>query len=332
MMSEKEIMQQSINTRLISYFCTNQSDSKQNRNNGALSAEDYIVGLFTVVYKDSGYVNTKKIRRNYPGIDILNENKKQGIQITVRTDDSKITETFEKIPKIEDNKLYSEIQFIIQTIGLPKNFKKFKSPYNGYILSFLSVTEILNIVDSLDLEDIKNVCTYVEQNTRIPDPVMLEKNVDSEVFKLLFNSLNGYLKGKTLLGSECNDKEIYKTSPKEKAEKFKKEYPLLIKLYKDSLGLQDDGKNIDRFLAYRKYVDEAFSEDLDEDERQIIQSYLRTESQIILYSNNNDPIIAIKSLASQMKKDFGLGFVSNSYVLSFLLNMFFKCDVFPLLK
>src|SRR3989304_4497062 len=295
MMTIRDKMWDSITSKTLLYFQKNRTDSKTNRNNGAISAEDFITGLYNILYEKDNpeYIPTKKIKVNYPGIDVLSTKKKQGIQVTVQKDLSKIKNTFTSIPPFSENKDFSEVLFVIQDTDLPNNLKKFAPSYEGYSLKILSAAEI---------------------------------------FQMLFNSLNLSLRNNSSESNIENEELVYITSPAEKMKKYNDEWTALVQIYKASIGLKDDGSEIERFISYHKYVEEAFSQDLNEVDKSVIQGYLRTKSTILLHANNNDPVNAINQMALQMRNELGLGFVPSSHVLSFLLNMFFKCDVFPLIK
>lgn len=335
-MSKKEKMLDLITTRILLFFQKNRTDSKENKNDGTISAEDFIAGLFNILYeKDQpGYIRTDNLKKNYPGIDVLSEKKKQGIQVTVRKDSQKIKDTFKKIPSFSDNTLYSDVLFIIQDAELPENLKKFKSPYEGYNLQILSATEIFRRIrtEATEMEHMEKICVYVQDSLVMPDAVMEGRNVDAEMFRILFNSLNNSLKQGSLENNDGDESPVYKTSPLEKKKKFKNEWPVLEQIYKDSFGLKQDGSESGRLVAYHKYIKEAFSQDLNEVDKGNIQSYLKTQSTIILHESSGDPVKGINRLVSKMKKELDLGFVPDSHMLSFLLTMFFTCDVFPLIR
>jgi len=327
-------MWDSITSKTLLYFQKNRTDSKTNRNNGAISAEDFITGLYNILYEKDNpeYIPTKKLKVNYPGIDVLSTKKKQGIQVTVQKDLSKIKNTFTSIPPFSENKDFSEVLFVIQDTDLPNNLKKFAPSYEGYSLKILSAAEIFREIDNADDEQMKKICAYVEGSIVMPEDVISNRNVDAEVFKMLFNSLNLSLRNNSSESNIENEELVYITSPAEKMKKYNDEWTALVQIYKASIGLKDDGSEIERFISYHKYVEEAFSQDLNEVDKSVIQGYLRTKSTILLHANNNDPVNAINQMALQMRNELGLGFVPSSHVLSFLLNMFFKCDVFPLIK
>ena len=199
-------------------------------------------------------------------------------------------------------------------------------------MKILSAAEIFREIDNADDEQMKKICAYVEGSIVMPEDVISNRNVDAEVFKMLFNSLNLSLRNNSSESNIENEELVYITSPAEKMKKYNDEWTALVQIYKASIGLKDDGSEIERFISYHKYVEEAFSQDLNEVDKSVIQGYLRTKSTILLHANNNDPVNAINQMALQMRNELGLGFVPSSHVLSFLLNMFFKCDVFPLIK
>lgn len=331
-MSVKERMLDSITSRIIVFFQTNKAGSMLNRNDGAIAAEDFISDLFNLVrdHEKPGYICTKKLKSNYPGIDVLSTTKKEGIQVTVQTTRSKVTTTFSKIPKLAQNTDYSRIIFVVQDTTLSNTLKRFPTSYEGYTVQILSATEILREIDALTFEQMQKVCEYVERVLKMPDTVMENRDVDAQLFHVLFTSLNGAL-SRGVLNTEVEDEPVYKTSPSEKRVKYERDWPILVQLYKDALGLKGDGSETERFIAYHKYVEEAFSQDLDEDDKEAIQSYLKTKSTMLLAENDGNAVAAINQMASQMREDLNLGFVISPHVLSFILNMFFKCDVLPLI-
>jgi len=51
MITLREKMWDSITSKTLLYFQKNRTDSKTNRNNGAISAEDFITGLYNILYE-----------------------------------------------------------------------------------------------------------------------------------------------------------------------------------------------------------------------------------------------------------------------------------------
>jgi hypothetical protein len=332
MISARDKMFDSITSRIIQFFYQNKLASEQNKNDGAVSAEDFIKELFNLLYEggDSNYVCTSKIRHNYPGIDIINKVKKQGVQVTVREDNQKIKDTFKKIPTIGENSDYNKVIFVIQSSHKPKNLLKQPNLYQGYSLEIKSASEILNDISNLGDNALEKVCAYVEKAVVIPDPVSMGRNVDAEIFFVLFDALINSLESDP---SDIPDHDdlIYKTSIEEKRKKFSDFWKILQQLYKDSLGLKEDGSTSNKLIFYRKYVEEAFSQRLNETQKETIQSYLKTQSAMLLHQNDGDPVKAINQMVSVMQDELKLGFLNKANIISFLLNMFFKCDVFPMI-
>src|SRR3972149_4367142 len=207
MITLREKMWDSITSKTLLYFQKNRTDSKTNRNNGAISAEDFITGLYNILYEKDNpeYIPTKKLKVNYPGIDVLSTKKKQGIQVTVQKD-------------------LSEVLFVIQDTDLPNNLKKFAPSYEGYSLKILSAAEIFREIDNADDEQMKKICAYVEGSIVMPEDVISNRNVDAEVFKMLFNSLNLSLRNNSSESNIENEELVYITSPAEKMKKYNDEW------------------------------------------------------------------------------------------------------------
>lgn len=330
MVTLKEQLLDEISTKIIAYFVKNKFDARRNKTDGALSAEDFLVGLYNVLYKNKGvkYINVNNDALNYPGIDLVDSVTGTAVQVTVTEGIDKVKRSFDTISKSEDNEEYSTVIFFVQAMHLSSGHKKFGPDFKGYRTEVTGITELLKEISSLDdIDLLKEIHFYVKLNLVFPDVDISHINIDNAVFSVMFSAL----KNKSEEDYETSD-EIYKTSPSEKKEKYADNWVLLIALYKQSLGVVDDEIDLHRLKNYRGLVEEVFSEDLDETQKESIQIYLRTQSLIILHMNNNDPVSSIHSLCRQLQDELKISFVPQSHILSFCLNMFFSCDVFPLIS
>ncbi len=329
MVTKKEQLLNEISSRVIAYFSRNKFDSQVNKTDGALSAEDFVAGIFNILYKQSlacKFINVNKIP-NYPGIDLLDKNLSIAVQVTVENRLDKIKKTFDTIPASKDNDEYKTIWFFVQHMTLTSGQKKFASEYEGYKVRIFGVTELLKEVLLIDdLSVLQEMHLYVKTMLVFPDVDIETVNIDSAVFELLFN----VLKDKSEASNPASD-IVYHTSPREKKEKYAKDWSLLEALYKESLGVSNGEIDLHRLKNYRSLIEEVFSEELDEVQKEQIQSYLRTQSLLVLHQNNGDPVNAVDKLCTHLRDDLRIGFVPKNQLLSFCLNMFFTCDVFPLI-
>lgn len=329
MVSKKEQLIKEISSRVISYFVLNNFDAKRNKTDGALSAEDFLAGLFNILYKeelDCKFENVNKIP-NYPGIDLLDKNISIAVQVTVNERADKIRNTFNVIPSVEKNDDYHTIWFFIQAMHLTPGQKKIEPTHSGYTTRVIGITELLNeISDINDLDLLKKIHVYVKSMLVIPDIDLDAVNIDAAVFDVLFRALKD--RSET---TSTELEEIYKTSPSEKKEKHAEQWDLLISLYRESLGVTNDEIDLHRLKNYRSLVEEIFSEDLDEVQKESIQTYLRTQSLLILHDCEGDAVKGIQKLCEHLRNDLKITFVPYTHILSFCLNMFFSCDVFPLI-
>lgn len=326
-------MIESISTRILLFCSSNKQLAKLNRNNGAVSAEDFFANLLNLIHKNDNYnlINANSLNKvNYPGIDLLDLDNKRGIQVTVENSLKKIKNTFDVIPRAEDNKDYNKIEFLFQLESVTNGIKKFSSHYNGYEVKTYCLPDILKNITKLNNDILKEVCIFVEDSIEIPDKVIAGKHIDEIAFRILFAALKNKIDNNT--PEDKNDiKLIYKSSSKEKKNIFINDWNNLINLYKLSLGIDDKNDNsYINLINYQKNIEECFSQELDEDQKELIIGYLRTESHFLLIKNNSNPIISINELTEKIKKDFDVTFLSKIQVESFILNMFFACDVFPL--
>jgi hypothetical protein len=332
MVSTREQMMDSVTSRILLFCAQNRVSAGLSRNNGAISAEDVFAELFNIIYRDShaSFINANKIKINYPGIDLLDTDNKTAIQITVQNSLKKVKDSFSKIPAFSDNRDYSRVEFFIQDNKITLGMKRFGPKYKDYDVEVYCASDVLRDVDSIGKQDhLKDVCEFVEKSINVPNRVTAEKDIDNEAFGILFQALKDRVESKDIVDAK-DPMIVYKSSPKEKKDKFKSDWEKLVNLYKNSLGMKDKDEGYKKLIDYEKQITECFSEDLDEIQKDLILKYLRTQSLIILEENPNKPLIAIEGLTKKIKSDFNVGFLSKTQVMSFILNMFFACDVFPL--
>lgn len=332
MISSKEKMIESVSSRILLFCANNKSLAKFNYNNGTVSAEDFFAEFFNILYRDSGcnFFNTNKDKSNYPGIDLLDLDNKKAVQVTIENSLKKVSGTFDVIPKINENKLYTKLDFVIQDSKITKGMKNFGPVYQGYDVNVICIADILRDVNNLNkLNHVEDVCRFVEKAIKIPDKAVAEMQVDNEAFEILFQAL----KDQVIKVDVENEKDpivVYRSSTKEKKNKFKNDWDRLINLYKHTLGMTDTDNGHVKLINYEKRLAECFSQDLNEIQKNLILKYLRVESFLVLEKNSGKPLEAIEELTEKIKIDFNVGFLSKTQVMSFILNMFFTCDVFPL--
>jgi hypothetical protein len=332
MTSKKEEMIKSISSRILLFCSNNKNLSKINLNDGSVSAEDFFAELFNILYRDnnSKLFNTNKNKSNYPGIDLLDLENKKAIQVTVENTLSKIKSSFCKIPQKKDNEVYSSVEFIIQVNSVTKGMKTFGPKYQDYNVKVICIPDILREINNLsNLKHVEDICKFVENAIKVPDKVMANKQVDNEAFEILFQILKDRITKSDM--AEIKDPiSIYKSSPKEKRDKFDSDWKQLIDLYKLTLGMTGADDDHNKLINYENRLSECFSQDLNEIQKDLILKYLRAESFMVLESNQGKPLVAIGKLTEKIRADFNVGFLSKTQVMSFVLNMFFTCDVFPL--
>ena len=222
------------------------------------------------------------------------------------------------------------MEFLIQANEITSGMKSFGPTYQDYEVKVVCMPDILRDINNLSkLEDVEKVCEFVERAVNVPDKVVADKQVDNEAFKILFRALRDRINKEDVF--EMKDPiSIYKSSTSEKKEKFKNDWKTLVSLYKHTLGMTGADDDHVKLINYENNLRECFSQDIDEIQKDLVVKYLRVESFLILEENSGKPQIAIEKLTEKMQKEFNVGFLSKTQVMSFILNMFFKCDVFPL--
>lgn len=329
MVAKKEQLLSDISSRVIAYFLRNKFDTGVNKTDGALSAEDFIAGIFNILYKKSlgcAFKNMNKVP-NYPGIDLLDKKLAISVQVTIENRLDKIKKTFITIPAAKENEDYNTIWFFVQDMTLTSGLKKFGPEHEGYKVRIIGVTEILKEISLIDdLSLLQEIHLYVKTMLVFPDVDIETINIDGAVFEVLFN----VLKDKTE-AANLSSETIFHTSPRDKKEKYSKDWSLLEALYKESLGVSNGEIDLHRLKNYRSLIEEVFSEELDEVQREQIQSYLRTQSLLVLNECEDNPVKAIDKLCAHLRDELKINFVPKNQLLSFCLNMFFACDVFPLI-
>lgn len=332
MIALKVDMIKSITTRL-SVFCdSNKNLSKLNLNDGTVSAEDFFATLFNLLYRDknSNFFNANVLNSIYPGIDLLDLDNKVAAQVTIDNTLGKVKSTFTKIPKVQENKLYTKVKFVIQDNRITSGMKKFGPKYEGYDVEVVCIPDILREINGLmDDKHIEAICKYVESAIRVPDKIVAEEKVDNDAFEVLFQALKDRVEKEDIIEAE-DPIIVYKSSPQEKKEKFKDDWNKLISLYKYALGMSGEVGDYNKLINYEKRLNECFSQDLNEIQKELILKYLRVESYIFLNKNSGKPLVSIDEFTQKIIDDFKVGFLQKTQVMSFVLNMFFMCDVFPL--
>lgn len=92
-----------------------ESDSSLGLYEANIASEDFFADLFSII-RNSKYENINKTKKNAPAIDLINKDKKIGIQVTATNTSNKITNTIKK-------------------------FKKYKYPEKGYSLEIFILTQ-----------------------------------------------------------------------------------------------------------------------------------------------------------------------------------------------
>lgn len=151
-------------------------NTKSSFNDVGLSLETFFMDLFNVIEGNNCWRNANSITFNYPAIDLINDGKKQAIQITTTANKRKIDKT-------------------IQT------YNKYNFNYNSLIIiGFLDYTKFnQNNVISVGLEYIINQikgCSLVVKGQilnlireTIPVQLLVPYN-DNNCFQIIFNTLN----------------------------------------------------------------------------------------------------------------------------------------------
>jgi len=334
MYSRRDMEMKIITSKINLFFQNNTTDAKRNLNNGAVSCEIFLMNLFNIVQwpKDGTYEDTNVKKSNFEDIDLYNQKHKLGIQVTVQRTNEKIKSTCNGACDIGQNKLFNKIYFVIQVDSIPQNLKNLMSNnsknINGYEFEIYSSSEILNSIANLEETTFQEALEYVNSSLVFPEMENQSYDYDTKIFQILFKGLlnraqDEEYKEQNIEEYEFGDdidlkKEIY-------SDKLLK----IQEIYEESLKSSQDENSLARYFSYNKILKEVFSEELDEVEKNDIQKYLRLESLFILDACDEDILKSIISLSEKIKKDLNLSFVPKDNMIMFVINMFYKCDVFP---
>jgi hypothetical protein len=283
-----------------------------------ISAEDFYKGLFNLVYNsDFKNINIEE-NKNYPAIDLGDENKSWAIQVTSIANSTKIKKTISKFLKNNFYNKYTRLTFFIITQKQKTYRAKFDTESK---FEFDPKKDILDIANLM--EDIKKL--FPDQVGKIKDYLNKEigyfssrqkNSLNKEVITII--DLIALLSKEGDVVKDDNDDD---PDPEHKIYKRFSDYSdFLTSEIKDYIPLYKHKKNeAEKIIGIDLVVTKKISR------------YLKSFSDGVLHQKNNDPRKALNYLVkffdkkmSQNKKKYDMGAIRY-----YLLDQVIKCNVFP---
>ncbi len=292
-----------------------ESLSKINLTDYNIIAENFYKDLL----KFYGYnlINLNEIKKNADSIDLVDKENKIAIQVTSRNDTTKIHDT---IKGFYTNPEYSEYgRLIILLIGEPKQEYPKTDFTKGDLFSFDKQDDIIDIDDI-----IKKFSGFsAEQLEPIVDFLRKEISLKIELRKSKPNEIITIINLIEYLSNENNYKEVDKPEiidPDKKRYRFKDHFDFLMEQY------------MELYPIYNGALEEAKNMfGLDGVRAKIISYYLKEISDDYLISNNNNPKIAIDTLANFFEQEISSNEsnYNKSAIKFYILDELINCNVFP---
>ncbi|WP_456363457.1 SMEK domain-containing protein [Priestia aryabhattai] len=160
-------LKDNINLKL-NWLCFNlETNAKSNKLDEHVESENFIKDLLNIMC-NSNFKNLNQDRSNEPGLDLGEEQKHIGIQVTTKKSKKKVEMTLQKIIDNGHHQRYEN--FYILVLGTKQ---KTMTPLDADLTSRLSfdstehivdINDIQNIIGGLDTEKLKMVSNYIDDN------------------------------------------------------------------------------------------------------------------------------------------------------------------------
>lgn len=152
-----------INRKLAELKAYVELENASGRTDINIGLENFFCGLFNII-RNSSFYNVNSLQRNFPSIDLADDNSKIAIQITSRRDSKKIKETLDKF---ESNKLYEKWHLLeIFIVG-----NKSKDPnlcFNNFNYRILDLKDLVRQISTIsDLHQLQSIKNYINNHINI---------------------------------------------------------------------------------------------------------------------------------------------------------------------
>ncbi|EEQ10936.1 TPA: SMEK domain-containing protein [Yersinia enterocolitica] len=312
-MLERQVYMEKISNKLAILAHEVEIKTSLNLTDINIHSESFFCGLLNLIFSYS-LVNANIIQKNAKSIDLIDLDSRIAIQVTSTSDFVKIRKTIDgfietknvdKIDRLIILILTKKIRYKAKTYG-----SKFKITISDDVLDY---TDLVRIINGLELEKIIQVCDYLDKN-------IVEKNVEKAPKEVV--TILGMIK---ILSSE--------------------DHPML------GIGFVDEpdpnGKIYKRFSDYSNYLMDIYTSlistyaaILEEIKTQSdigtininkTSVYLKRFSNSILDNCNGDPVSALDKMteyyASKLGQD-GIDY-DDAAIQYYLIDNMIRCNVFP---
>lgn len=148
-------------------------ENEINLYNNNIGSENFMCGLLNLIYSWN-LINLNQKDKNFPGIDLGDENKKIAIQITSDNTRKKVKDTINTFLKHEHEKIYSRL--VIVVLGNKTTFNKDFDTQNRFVFDrkndVIDINQIIKDLDKCDNDEIIfKVQSYIEEKLQMSDNI-----------------------------------------------------------------------------------------------------------------------------------------------------------------
>jgi hypothetical protein len=280
--------------------------------------EDLAVGLLNILF-GCNLVNLNRVhKKNYPAVDIGDENLRRAFQVTSDDTKAKISDSLKKFDKHSIWMHFDKPEFIVFSFKKRKP-DSFETNSNFIFTPNSDIFYISDLYNEIakreDLLD--DIIGYFENNLDSLIGVDVSKqSIEMIVFRTLFSEIakinKENSKNLTVNLTEQDDSDL-----KLKSSRFTEYWALIEQNY---AAIIDTSKE----KVYAT-VEKNFSED----DLISMKEYLKLNSRKCLHEAKNNPIKGIELLMKKITSDLNLQFVSETEIEYFLYYQLYYCFVFP---
>jgi hypothetical protein len=279
-----------------------------------IHAEDFYKELFNLVY-DWRLKNLNIQTKNAAFVDLIDPINKKAIQVTSQNDNKKINEAINGFYSNPENN-----DFNLKVLLISKLAKNYRTDFTAggqynfdHKRDIIDMERLLNDIKKLpDIDKINKIVTFLSKEV----PLTRLKTESNEVETIM--SLIEFLsRDENRVAIQRNNE----TDPNKKInERFSEhsqfitgQYENLYSIYFGVLAVAKKGVGIDGVKS------------------QIISSYLKDESDEILYKNKNNPRDALREMVDYFEEKLNRnGIIGDKQAIRFyLLDELINCNVFP---
>lgn len=154
---KKDILNQLLSLETKIKFLT-----KLNKNDFAVELENVMIPILNI-YLDGAFENANKIKSNMKAIDLIDFERKIGVQVTVNDTTKKIRETLVKSVQLYETETIDELYIFVLT---PKSYRK-KDTYVNEFFSTQGIITIQSICELSEIEKLEQILSYLNSYSSV---------------------------------------------------------------------------------------------------------------------------------------------------------------------